>query len=317
MDDVIFTCNVPSSAGVGGHKDHPNWRRAEWADIREFGIASEDLGFDAVSFPDHLTIAEGTTFECYSTLSALAVHTSSVKLYPKVTNVLFRKPSLLAKIGSTLDVISNGRLKMGVGAGWLSEEMRSYGYTWPDPPERIKRMEEAIEIMKSLWTDHRTTYEGEFYRTVDAECRPQPVQDPRPPIAVGGGGEQITLPVVAKHADSWNWFGDFEEWRLKSAVLDEYCEEFGRTQDSIERSWFGRIIIRESEAEVERIVDAVEMFDDIETAKSEHLVGTPSQISERIEYMVDQGVDEIVVEFVDIPEHQGIELFSDEVISQF
>lgn len=312
-----FAINVPSSAGEGGHKDHPYWETATWEDIRQLAETAEGVGFDTVGVPDHLTIGEGATFECFSTLSALAMVTDEVTLYPKVANVLFRNPGLLAKIGATLDIVSEGRLKMGLGAGWVEEEMRAYGYEWPDPVERIHRMEEVIEILDLLWTDSDVDYTGEYYRLESAVCRPPPRQTPRPPIAVGGGGEKYTLAVVASHADSWNWFGPFDGWEHKRDVLERHCEDNGRDITDIEKSWFGRAVVRETEAEARALVEEAAMFDSFESAREEHLVGTPEQVNEQLDRLDRMGLDEIVVEFVDVPRTTGLELFGEEVIPEF
>lgn len=312
-----FALNIPSAAGVGGHKDHPHWPEATWPDIQQVAETAEAVGFDSICLPDHLTIGEGTTFECFTTLGALSMVTDDVTLYPKVTNVLFRNPGLLAKMSATLDVISDGRLKMGVGAGWVDEEMLAYGYEWPDPVERIRRMGEVIEILERLWTDDPVSYEGQFYTLESASCRPKPRQDPRPPIAVGGGGERHTLAVVAEHADSWNWIGPFDGWEHKRDVLEEHCENVGRDVDDIEKSWFGRVVVKETEDEVNRLVDDAAMFDSVSGAKQEHLVGTPEQVCEQVERLAEMGLDEVVVEFVDMPATTGIELFADEVVPAF
>jgi alkanesulfonate monooxygenase SsuD/methylene tetrahydromethanopterin reductase-like flavin-dependent oxidoreductase (luciferase family) len=312
-----FAINVPSSAGVGGHKDHPFWPKATWDDIRNLAERADAAGFDTIAFPDHFTIGEGTTFECFSTLSALAMVTEDAMLYPKVVNSLFRNPGLLAKTGATFDTISGGRLKMGLGAGWVGSEMTAYGYEWPDPVERIRRMEETAEILKRLWTGSTVDYDGEYYSLEEATCRPQPRQSPRPPIVIGGGGEKFTLRVVARHADSWNWIGPFDGWEHKRDVLTDHCEEEGRDVEDIEKSWFGRVVVRETESEARDLVERAEMFDSFESAREEHLVGTPAQVGAQLNRLAEMGLDEIVVEFVDVPDQTGLRLFADEVMPSF
>jgi alkanesulfonate monooxygenase SsuD/methylene tetrahydromethanopterin reductase-like flavin-dependent oxidoreductase (luciferase family) len=317
MSNLSFGCNIPSSAGIGGHKDHPYWDEANWEDLQKLAVICDNSNFDTIGFPDHLTIAEGTTFECFTALGSFAEITEDVYLYPKVTNVLFRNPALLAKMAANIDIISEGRLKLGLGAGWHKEEMKAYGFDWPNPAERVKRVEEATEIIKLLWNSDSSDYSGEYYQLNNAQCRPKPQQKPNPPIAIGGGGEKLTLRVVAKHADSWNWVGPIDDIDAKLQVLKEHCESVGRDFDEIEKSWFGRVVISEDENKVEDIVDAANMFDDMADAKSENLIGTPSEVCSQIEGLAEKGIEEVFVEFVDTPQLQSLSLFSDEVISQF
>ena len=162
----------------------------------------------------------------------------------------YRNPALLAKITSTVDVVSGGRLNWGIGAGWYENEYRSYGYEFPKPAQRIKMLEETVEIVTRMWTEPTTTFKGEHYEVSRAYCDPKPLQQPRPPVLIGGGGEQLTLRVVAKHADSSNFGGNPEQWEHKREVLKAHCASVGRDFDEIQLTWSPEVFIRATEDEV-------------------------------------------------------------------
>lgn len=292
-----------------------------WEKQRDYARAAESVGFDGVAVPDHLMTGDGATTECLSTVSALAQETESVTLFPKTVNNELRHGPLLAKTTATIDNISNGRLKLGMGAGWKDDEALAYGYDWPDAPDRLRAMEETIELTKRLWTEDEVTYEGDYYDLQDAVCKPHPTRDPHPPIMIGGGGEEFTLRITAKHADEWNYWGPPELIEHKLDVLETHCETYGTDFDAIDISWFARCIVRETEAEVEALLDEVPRFrdpdDDDPLSSYNNLIGTPEQIVEELRPYEDLGVNEVVLEFVDFPESTGLELFADRVIPEF
>ncbi|MFI5271496.1 MAG: LLM class F420-dependent oxidoreductase [Ktedonobacterales bacterium] len=179
----------------------------------------------------------GPIFEGWTLLGALAAQTQRIRLGLMVTGNTYRHPAILANIGATVDVISHGRLDMGLGAGWHEVEHHMYGMTLPPPGERIRRFAEACEVIKLLWTETEANFEGQFYHLHDARCEPKPVQRPYPPFVIGGSGEQRTLRVVAQYASVWNFAGGpVEDFAHKSAVLDERCAEIGRDPAAIARS---------------------------------------------------------------------------------
>jgi len=318
-----FAVNVPTSVGKNESTHLIFADGISWDVQRKFGVALDELGFDALSVPDHLTTGEGAT-ETLTTLAALATETDSIDLYPKTINNTLRHGPLLVKYATTIDNISDGRLKLGMGAGWHDEEAIAYGYEWPSGPDRLRAMEETIEIAKLLWTaDEPVTYEGDYHSVKDCMCTPKPVQDPHPPIMVGGAGEEFTLRIAAKHADIWNYLGPLNYFERKLDVLADHCETYGRDYDEIKKSWFGRCVIRETEEEVERLLEKVPRFRPENWDKTGggapefHLVGTPEQIASDIDDYEALGVDEIVVEFVDFPRTDGAEVFIDEIVSEF
>lgn len=179
----------------------------------------------------------GPCFEGWSLLSAFAAQTKRLRLGLMVTGNTYRHPAVLANIGATVDVISNGRLDFGIGAGWNETEHSSYGLDLYKPGERIRRLGEACEIVKRMWTEQAPTFDGKYYQIKDAYCEPKPVQKPYPPFVIGGSGEKLTLRVVAQYADIWNCVGgDLENFKQKSAILDSHCAAIGRDPATIERS---------------------------------------------------------------------------------
>jgi F420-dependent oxidoreductase-like protein len=175
--------------------------------------------------------------EAWTLLAALAAQTTRIRVGVLVTGNTYRHPAVLAKTGATVDVISHGRLIFGIGAGWNEPEHAALGIPLPAPGERIRRLGEACEIIRRLWTEPPVSFEGRYYQLRDALAEPRPVQKPHPPFMIGGSGEQLTLRVVAHYADIWNDnSGDVEQFRHKNAVLDQHCAEIGRDPTAIERS---------------------------------------------------------------------------------
>ena len=179
----------------------------------------------------------GPCLEGWTLLAAYAAHTSRIRLGLMVTGNTYRHPAVLAKIAATVDVISGGRLDFGIGAGWNEYEHASMGIPLYAAGERIRRLGEACDLIKLLFTRHTTDYDGRYYQLKDARSEPKPVQKPYPPFVIGGGGEQLTLRVVAKHADVWNFAGgSTDTFTHKVKVLREHCAEIGRNPDEIKLS---------------------------------------------------------------------------------
>ncbi|HEY3992605.1 MAG TPA: LLM class F420-dependent oxidoreductase [Ktedonobacteraceae bacterium] len=179
----------------------------------------------------------GPCLEGWSVLSAFAALTNRLRLGLMVTGNTYRHPAILANIAATVDVISGGRLDFGIGAGWNETEHSSYGIPLYTPGERIRRLGEACEIIKRMWTETAPSFEGRYYQIKDAYCEPKPVQKPTPPFVIGGSGEKLTLRIVAQYADIWNFVGgDIDYFKQKSATLDEHCAVVGRDPQAIQRS---------------------------------------------------------------------------------
>ncbi len=210
------------------------------ATLTETARIAEQAGFDGFTVMDHYfqmdrtAPADDPMLEAYTTLGYLAGVTERMTLGVLVTGVMYRYPGLLAKIVTTLDVLSNGRARLGIGASWYEREQRGLGVPVVPMGERFERLEETLEICKQMWSDDNGPYEGRHYQLAETLCVPAAVQRPHPPIMVGGGGERKTLRMVAKHGDACNVFGvSADDVKHKFEVLREHCESEGRDYDEI------------------------------------------------------------------------------------
>jgi alkanesulfonate monooxygenase SsuD/methylene tetrahydromethanopterin reductase-like flavin-dependent oxidoreductase (luciferase family) len=250
-------------------------------------------------------------------MAAISQLTSRIRLGQMVGCNSYRQPSLLAKITSTIDVISGGRLDWGIGAGWYENEYRGYGYEFPAAKDRIGMLRETVEIVRSMWTEPETTFDGRYYTLRRANCDPKPLQDPHPPIWIGGGGEQLTLRVVARYADYSNFGGKPDEWARKCEILKGHCAAVGRDYDEIRRTWAPEVFVRETEAEVEAAGSRSLWGEPVESWRDGNLVGTPEQVAEKIQAYLDLGCSGFIPWCADYPDTTSLELFATEVIPQF
>jgi F420-dependent oxidoreductase-like protein len=200
-------------------------------------VEAETAGFDGVFLYDHFhtvpTPQLESVFECWTSMAALARDTKTIRLGQMVTCNGYRPPSLLAKMASGIDVMSHGRLILGIGAGWYEHEYLAYGYDYPETPERLRMLRESLQVIKAMWTQDAATFEGRYYRIRGAMNEPKPVQKPHPPIWIGGGGEKVTLKLVAQYGDASNLRADLDTVRHKLGVLRQHCADVGRDYDSI------------------------------------------------------------------------------------
>jgi F420-dependent oxidoreductase-like protein len=212
---------------------------------RQVWHLADDAGFDYVWHDDHLLSLAGgrphdlTVFDSWTMLAAVAEATTRVRLGVLVTGNLYRNPGMLAKMATTVDHISGGRLEMGIGVGWAEPEFKSLGIPFPERvPERIEMLDEACEILKLLWTQDRSDFDGKYYRLVDAISEPKPIQRPHPPLWIGAKGPKRSMRVVARHADLWNASGarGLEADTETSRILDEHCAAVGRDPAEIART---------------------------------------------------------------------------------
>ena len=238
--------------------------RAVWRDADRIESIEHAWLFDHFApINGHL---DGPCLEGWTALAALAAETTRLRVGLMVTGNTYRQPAVLAKIAATVDVISNGRLDLGIGAGWNVYEHESMGIPLYAPGERIRRLGEACEIIKRLFTQHLTTYEGRYYQLKKARCEPKPVQKPHPPFVIGGSGEQLTLRVVAQHAAVWNFGGsDPAQFKQKQDVLRRHCEAVGRDVSEIALS----IQIQVFPDDLQKTIDMVQALVD---AGANHII---------------------------------------------
>ncbi len=232
----------------------------------------------------------------WTTLTALAAQTKRLRLGLLVTSNANQTPQQLAKRAATLDVISNGRLELGLGAGGgVEREHTGYGIEIFSGAERVRRLDEACQIIRRMWTEPSVDFEGRYYHATEAYCEPKPVQKPTPPFVIGGAGEQLTLRVVAKHADVWNYAGfpsvafDVAEFQHKSQLLDQYCREIGRDPATLARSI--QLIIDKANPEAIR-----QTLLDLIAAGATHLVLGPRVLGDGIAHWINDEIFEPVLE---------------------
>lgn len=311
--DTVFGVFIPQGwkmeyAGYGTATSQ--WRRSV-----EIAQMAEDLGLDSVWVYDHFhnvpKPAHESVFECWTTLAAISQLTKRIRLGQMVGCNLYRPPALLAKITSTLDVISGGRLEWGIGAGWYENECRGYGYEMPAPRVRIGMLRESVEIVRSMWVESETTYSGEYYQTHRANCDPKPLQSPHPPIWIGGGGEQLTLRVVAQFADWSNFGGTPDEFKRKRDVLRQHCEKVGRDEGEIRKSWSPEILIRENESDLRALQRTGVRRESYDEWRAANLIGSRVEVAEKISLYRELGCTGFIPWCVDYPDSATLEAFAD------
>lgn len=219
---------------------------------------SEDAGFDGIWLFDHFKVMYGDPlgpcFEAWTLLAALAAATTRIRLGTMVTGITYRHPSMLAMEAVTIDHVSEGRLEVAVGAGWLEEEHREFGFDFPDNRRRAELLEESVQVMRLLMTQDDASFHGTHLRLDHATYRPRPAQHPHPPIWIGANGEQLMLPVAARQADVWHCWATPEGFRHKSALLDRHAEAAGRDPASIRRAT--SISLEKPDDEIKREIEA-------------------------------------------------------------
>jgi F420-dependent oxidoreductase-like protein len=293
----------------------------DYASLKKVVLECERLKFDSVWVYDHLHFSYGPTLECWTVLAALAEATKSIRIGPLVTCNAYRYPSILAKVAATVDMISNGRLNFGIGAGWLKEEAIAYGIPFPRGRERVEMLDEALTIIRQLWTKDKAEFKGKYYSLSGAVCLPKPTQTPHPPILVGGGTGTKMLRVIAKHADAWDMgFETSEEIKGDLAKLKEACSEVGRDPNTIENTYQSRVIIADED---EDAFARAEKWREERHGKKDDpdwktaIVGSPKKCIDQLKSLVDVGITSFNLLFADVLKLEPLRLFSGEVIPDF
>ena len=222
----------------------------QWDVILSSASKIEELGYESIWVYDHFhtvpTPTQDPTYECWSLMAALSQTTSKVRLGQMCTCNSYRNPAYLTKVASNIDVMSGGRLEYAIGAGWYDQEYNAYGYEYPSAGTRLKMLEESLIIYKKMTTEDEATFKGEYYEINNAINQPKPLQKPHPPLWVCGGGEKVTLKLLAKYGDYGNWDVDIEGFKHKSTILKQHCEDQNRTYDEIGRTLHTNVIIGEN-----------------------------------------------------------------------
>jgi F420-dependent oxidoreductase-like protein len=259
--------------------------------VAENAKAAEAAGFDLVTVMDHFYQIRGIgpetepMLEAWTTLAGLAAQTTRVRLSTLVTGVTYRNPGLLAKTATTLDIISKGRAILGIGAAWNEDEHVGLGFEFPPIGERMDRLEEALTIIKLMFTEERPSFQGKYFRIERALNRPRPIQPGGPKILVGGGGEKRTLRILARHGDIGHWFfGPVDELKRKKEVFERHCEAEGRDPSTVLLTVGVGIVLVENERDAKAVLDRIPA-----ERRASVFPATPSQAAERLSAYVDAG----------------------------
>lgn len=291
----------------------------QWDTIIEASARIEKLNYASVWVYDHFhTVPSPTqdpTFECWSLMAALSQVTENVRIGQMCTCNSYRNPAYLTKVASTIDSMSGGRLEFAIGAGWYDQEYKAYGYDYPSAGVRLKMLEEALQIYIAMTTQDKASFEGDYYKIKDAINQPKPLQKPYPPLWVCGGGEKVTLKLLAKYGDYGNWDVDVEGFVHKSKILKTHCEEQNRNYSDIKKTLHTNVIIGNNEkdldAKINKIVDVTgipkEMYID------RPLVGVKEKVFDTIEEFSSVECEYLIAYIPDIVWGDTLEILSEKL----
>lgn len=284
---------------------------------------AEESGFDSIWVYDHFhtvpTPEIETCFEAWTITAGLARDTSRIKIGQMVTCNGYRNPALLAKMASTVDVMSHGRLLFGLGAGWYEHEWRAYGYGFPETPDRMRAFREACRIIHAMWTETYPEFQGKYY-TIDKPINePRGIQKPHPSFWIGGGGEKVTLKLVAQYGNACNvGAGDAAVIRQKLDILRGHCEDVGRNYDDLIRSTSINVHLVDSADDPATATAQARGKVSYEEFSRSFWVGTPEQIASRIEPLIDAGVNYVLVYMPRVAyDPQPVRRFAEEIMPKF
>ncbi|GAA3813639.1 MULTISPECIES: LLM class F420-dependent oxidoreductase [Amycolatopsis] len=304
----------------------------QWQTMLDIARYAENGPYESVWVYDHFhtvpaPLAEAT-HEAWSLMAALGATTSRVRLGQMCTCMSYRNPAYLAKVAATTDVISGGRVEMGIGAGWYEHEWRAYGYGFPSAGERLGMLDEGVQIMRQLWSEGKATLDGKHYQVDGALSYPLPLQEGGIPLWIAGGGEKKTLRIAARYARYTNFAGGAEDFKHKSEVLAAHCQDVGTDFDAIVRSANYNVVIGETEKDVadrlawirshyEPHLSADLLESTVNSFANGPLVGTPEQIAERLTELRGLGMTYAITYFADIAyDRASVDLFTNKVIPE-
>jgi F420-dependent oxidoreductase-like protein len=280
---------------------------------------AEECGYNSIWLADHFhTTIPGPSqemlFESWTSTAALARDTKWVRIGQLVTGNSYRNPALLAKMASTVDVLSHGRLTLGIGAGWYEHEYRAYGYAYPPTSERARQLREAVQILLAMWTQEEATFEGKYYQIRGAINQPKGVQQPHIPLLIAGGGEQVTLKLVAQYADACNVLDDVKTLERKFTVLKQHCEAVGRNYEDIHRTTMITCVIGDTDEQAQALFAKKRQVLPPGDYLSYALIGSPETIRQRIASYEAAGIQEMMIIFPDATHLDTIRRFAREFI---
>ncbi|MGH7886164.1 MAG: TIGR03560 family F420-dependent LLM class oxidoreductase [Thermodesulfobacteriota bacterium] len=297
-------------------------QKIDFSDILQTAKLCDELGYHSVWFYDHVLgqgLIDIDIYEPWTVMSALSTATTNIRLGTMVLCNGFRHPPLLAKMASTLDVISNGRVEFAIGAGWFKEEFDAYGYEFPDTKTRIEMLGESVSILRSMWTEKKSSFNGKHYQINDAICNPKPIQKPHIPISIGGSGEKYLLKLVGELADEWNSPAssaiDFDR---KYSVLKNHCSNAGRDINDINISQQTVCVLVEKRSDLEeKMVKAQRRYGFFGDIQKFGIIGTPDDCIKKIYTDIEKGISKYTIFFSDVMSPDTIKFFAKEVMSEF
>lgn len=289
----------------------------QWQTILDSANKIEALNYESIWVYDHFhTVPKPTqdpTFECWTLMSALSQTTEKVRLGQMCTCNSYRNPSYLTKVASNIDVMSNGRLEYAIGAGWYDHEYKAYGYEYPSDGERLKMLEESLIIYKLMTTEEEPKFEGKYYSIDGAINQPKPIQKPYPPLWVCGGGEKVTLKLLAKYGDYGNWDVDVEGFIHKSNVLKQHCENEGRDFSEIGRTLHTNVLIANSEDELKTKISKLSTYTNIpeDYYFNRPLIGTKDKVFDTINHFKEAGCSYLIAYVPDVVWGDTLDILSE------
>ena len=288
-----------------------------WDETKAAAQLVDRLGYHSVWFNDHLygiPMPAIPIMEAWTALSAVGAVTGKVELGTLVTPIGFRNPALLAKMVATLDTISNGRVIVGLGSGWFAQEFSGYGIDFPPVRDRLRQLDEGIQLMRRMWSEEQVTFAGRYYKTDDVYCAPKPVRPP--PILIGGGGEKVLLKLVAKHADIWNNLAvNLEQLAHKAAVVRRHCEAIGRDPATLRLSQQTMVVIGSDAADAQSKAEKAQRIYGGHMGRG--IAGTAQQCIDQIGALAAHGVSLLMIEFFGRDIREPAQLFAETVLPAF
>jgi len=289
----------------------------QWNTIINSASKIEELGYESIWVYDHFhTVPKPTqdpTYECWTLMSALSQTTSKVRLGQMCTCNSYRNPAYLTKVASNIDVMSNGRLEYAIGAGWYDHEYKAYGYEYPTAGIRLKMLEESLIIYKKMTTEETPSFNGEFYKIDGAINQPKPIQKPYPPLWVCGGGEKVTLKLLAKYGDYGNWDVDVEGFIEKSKILQEHCDNVGRNFEEIGRTLHTNVLISENQKDLDKKIRKLSAYTNIpeDYYHERPLIGTKDKVFTTLNQYKEAGCEYLIAYIPDIVWGDTVDILSE------
>lgn len=294
---------------------------ADWENFLKIALEAERLGYDSIWISDHLISPKDRSYglEAWTILSALANATKKIRLGTYVLCNQFRHPSLLAKMVSTIDHVSKGRINLGIGAGWYKTEHVSYGFDWDKLSIRINRLKESIQLMKKMWIEDNVTFKGQYYKTINANLEPKPLQKPHPPIWIGGKSQGIKQ-LVAEEANGWiPVLPSTNEVSKDLQEIKKEMEKIGRDIDKLDIAYGGAAytLVTNDNNLAKRELEKISKYRNIPIDELNYMIGNSSLIKEIIQQYKKVGVKHIITGFLDFPKLYSLKLFAELVIPYF